>query len=238
MSTLDGLVAVEGDLVEMSKPDLPFALPVAAFEFTNLGASTSVRLEEDDSIHLQSTPQTDSLKVNGTVVIKEMPPKPLQWDNSGFSLRGHYGLKRSSVDNVAVEVSKLRDLTISPGRKIFDIDKVPEMVGWLYPGFRGDFEKVELGLDGVRINPDIEATLKFRSIWEQTFTIPAISTAFHFHRYDKRCRPTSSGVYPTAAFHSVARVAGDAVPDTRGKVPLGTRVAASSGKGGLTLWFT
>ncbi|MEV0163197.1 hypothetical protein [Nonomuraea fuscirosea] len=218
-STLDGYFGVEGGLVDPSG-----RLGDVAFAVKDLAADTTVRLNPDHTLDLVSRPvptgritlraglTMDPVAPQGIAVSKEVPY------TKGFltyHVGGRFGLAKSSIEDVAVSIRRVSWLRIRPGKVPFGV-KAPAAVGYLAPGFEGNYGTVKISAKGVNLRPDVELDVKLsREVGDDVFREavrigPATSLALR--RYDQRMRRIGAKQEIKAAGISLACVTVDAKP--------------------------
>ncbi|MEU0882021.1 hypothetical protein ABZ345_25690 [Lentzea sp. NPDC005914] len=210
-STLDGLFALEAQIIKATsdQPDaLKLGISGVSFEFGDLGGKTEVTLKEDSSVEIKSVPKTPLIEFHtGLILASEVPrkevdeklfasPDPVEFFTG--TLRGHYGVKPSKIDDIGFAMHDIGSLTIRPAKVPFNIDGVPAAAGYVMPAFdRGDYDRVEVGTSGVDINADVD--LRFRierpgplpDAYDESLKIGRTNT-IQYHRYDQQLRDISS----------------------------------------------
>ncbi|SFB63438.1 hypothetical protein SAMN05216266_13510 [Amycolatopsis marina] len=203
-STLDGLFGLEGRLVRETGP-VEAGISGVSLNFTDLGGETDVRLNQDSSVTLTSSPKTSLLEFHTGLLVGPMDRAEVNEELFSYAggfftghLRGHYGLGESSIDDIGFAIHDVGDLTVRPGKIPFGSGDVPPAAGYLMPAFdEGDYDRVELGTSGVDLRPDVDLTFTierptpFPDAFEESVVLAPTDT-IQFHRYDQEYRPVSS----------------------------------------------
>ncbi|SDI71511.1 hypothetical protein SAMN05192558_11711 [Actinokineospora alba] len=158
-STLDGSAEIEGDLIKafpIGGVNIPLAGNAYA-GFTDLGATTTVVLNEDTSVAVDSTPKTAELKLGATVhtsyAVQQIDLEVFNEDtpvgNAKGTLTGHAGVPKIEIEDFQLVLSGFKRIRFVPGANL----------SYLTTGIEGDFEKVYLKFGGLTIEPDVD--LKF-----------------------------------------------------------------------------
>lgn len=218
-STLDGHLGVEGGLVDPSG-----RLGDVSLTVRDLAADTTIRLNPDQSLDLVSRPvptgrialraglRVDPVAAQRLAVSKEVPY------TNGFltyHVGGRFGLGRSSIERLSLSVARMSWLRIRPGRAPFGM-KAPPALGYVAPGFEGDYGTVKVAAKGVNLRPDVALDVRLsREIGEDVFREsvrigPATSLALR--RYDQRMRRIGAAQEIRAAGIGLACVTVDAKP--------------------------
>jgi hypothetical protein len=143
-----------------------------------LARTTTFDLDPAGRINLKSDPvPTSSVHIIGNLTLelpyKDFTPDPPVFDCKGFTgeFEGHLEVKPSKVERFDVVVTSLRQLTMRPGQKRFDLG-IDLVFGWkvplpgiapaenLFQAIDGDYSQVRLLFYGVDLKPNID--LKFR----------------------------------------------------------------------------
>lgn len=186
--TLDGLFAVQGPLIAKVWKDKPADIDIldVSFDLTDLGGTTTVRINEDYSVQMRSEPEpTGQLDLHAGVAIGDVPNVDVDWTAGGIGLKGHYGIRPSSIKDLNILVTAVKELNVRPGKAPFGLgDKIPKWAGFVFPGFDGVFGKVDVALNEVDLNPDVK--------FSGTGPIPDPELPGHidkvvFHRYHPHC---------------------------------------------------
>ncbi|MEV0389138.1 hypothetical protein, partial [Nonomuraea sp. NPDC050643] len=218
-STLDGHLGVEGGLVDPSG-----RLGDVSFTVRDLAADTTIRLNPDQSLDLVSKPvptgrvalkaglKVDAVAPQSIAVSKEVPY------TTGFltyHVGGRFGLGQSAIENVGLSVRRMSWLRVRPGKIPFGM-KAPPGLGYLAPGFEGNYGTLTLAAKGVNLRPDVTLDVKLSreigaDVFRESVRIgPATSLALR--RYDQRMRRIGAKQEIQAAGISLACVTVDAKP--------------------------
>ncbi|MFC4120791.1 hypothetical protein [Nonomuraea zeae] len=218
-NTLDGYLGVEGGLV-----DPQGRLGDVAVSVKDLAADTTIRLNPDQSLDLVSKPvptgrvslraglRVDPVARQSIAVSKEVPY------TTGFltyHVGGQFGLGQSAIEDLGLSVQRVSWLRIRPGKIPFGL-KAPPALGYLAPGFEGDYDRVKLAAKGVDLRPDVSVDVRLsREIGGDVFHDsvrlgPTGSLALR--RYDQRMRRIGAKQQIQAAGISLACVTVDAKP--------------------------
>lgn len=219
VNTLDGYLGVEGGLVDPSG-----RLGDVSFAVKDLAADTTIRLNQDQSLDLVSKPvptgrislraglRMDAVAAQGIAVSKEVPY------TTGFltyHVGGKFGLGKSSVDNLSLSIQRMSWLRVRPGKVPFGL-KAPPALGYVAPGFEGDYGTVKIAAKGVHLRPDVRMDVKLsreigNDVFHESVKIgPATSLALR--RYDQRMRRIGAAQEIKAAGMSIACVTVDTKP--------------------------
>ncbi|MFB4274187.1 hypothetical protein ACBJ59_02735 [Nonomuraea sp. MTCD27] len=218
-STLDGHLGVEGGLVDPSG-----RLGDVSFAVKDLAADTTVRLNPDQSLDLVSKPvptgrvtlraglRVDPVAAQGIAVSKEVPY------TTGFltyHVGGRFGLGKSAIENVALSVQRVSWLRIRPGKVPFGL-KAPPALGYVAPGFEGDYGTLKIAAKGVDLRPDVSLDLKLSrgigsDVFHESVRIGPV-TSLALRRYDQRMRRIGAKQEIKAAGIGLACVTVDAKP--------------------------
>jgi hypothetical protein len=217
--TLDGYLGVEGGLVDPSG-----RLGDVSFAVQDLAPDTTIRLNPDQSLDLVSRPvptgrialraglKVDPVARQTIAVSKEVPY------TKGFltyHVGGGFGLGASSVKDLGLSVRRVSWLRVRPGKVPLGLKASPAL-GYLTPGFEGDYEQLDLAAKGVNVRPDVALDVKLsREIGDDLFhdTVrlgPATSLALR--RYDQRMRRIGAEQEIEAAGLGLACLTVDAKP--------------------------
>ncbi|MBB6552165.1 hypothetical protein [Nonomuraea rubra] len=228
-STLDGHLGVEGGLVDPSG-----RLGDVAFTVRDLAADTTVRMNPDQSLDLVSRPvptgrialraglRVDPVAAQKLAVSKEVPY------TTGFltyHVGGRFGLGQSSIERLSLSISRLSWLRIRPGKVPFGM-KAPPALGYVAPGFEGNYGTVKVAAKGVNLRPDVRIDVRLaREIGEDVFRESVRigpTTSLALRRYDQRMRRIGAQQEIKAAGISLACVTVDAKPGFAGAAGRGT----------------
>jgi hypothetical protein len=202
-NTLDGLLAVEGGLVERVYRPAQGEVLGASFAVRDLASEAAVRVNPDRSVELTSKPvPTRLLEVHAGLSVNPVAPQrigvrkdiPYTGGFLAFQMRGKFGLGRSVIRDVSLGAHGVSWLRIRPGRVPFGID-APAELGYVSPGFEGDYDHLDLRADGVDLRPDVRFDVRVaRGIGRDAFSDTVKlgrATSLSFRRYDQRTRPIS-----------------------------------------------
>ncbi|MGW3342010.1 hypothetical protein ACWDA3_01835 [Nonomuraea rubra] len=222
-STLDGHLGVEGGLVDPSG-----RLGDVAFTVRDLAADTTVRMNPDQSLDLVSRPvptgrvalraglRVDPVAAQKLAVSKEVPY------TTGFltyHVGGRFGLGQSSIERLSLSISRMSWLRIRPGKVPFGM-KAPPALGYVAPGFEGNYGTVKVAAKGVNLRPDVRIDVRLaREIGEDVFRESVRigpTTSLALRRYDQRMRRIGAKQEIKAAGISLACVTVDAKPGFAG----------------------
>ncbi|WP_345402962.1 hypothetical protein [Nonomuraea salmonea] len=140
VNTLDGRLSVEGGLIDPSG-----RLGDVAFAVRDLAADTTVRLNPDQSLDLVSKPvPTGRISVRGGLRVDAVPAQKLavhkEVPSTGgfltYHVGGRFGVRKSSVEQVTLSISRMSWLRLRPGRIPFGL-KAPAALGYVAPRLRG-----------------------------------------------------------------------------------------------------
>lgn len=218
-STLDGYLGVEGGLADPSG-----RLGDVSFAVKDLAADTTIRLNPDQTLDLVSKPvptgrialraglKVDPVARQNIGVSKEVPY------TKGFltyHVGGSFGLGASSVQDLGLSVRRVSWLRVRPGKVPFGM-KAPPALGYIAPGFEGNYDRLDIAAKGVNLRPDVALDVKLsREIGDDVFHEsmrlgPATSLALR--RYDQRMRRIGAKQEIKAGGISLACVTVDAKP--------------------------
>ncbi|SDI42502.1 hypothetical protein [Nonomuraea jiangxiensis] len=219
VNTLDGSLGVEGGLV-----DPRGRLGDVAFAVKDLAADTTVRLNPDLSLDLVSKPvptgrislraglRMDPMAAQRIAVSKEVPY------TKGFltyHVGGRFGLGASAVKDLALSIERMSWLRVRPGKVPFGL-KAPPVLGYVAPGFEGDYGRLRLAAKGVDLRPDVSLQVRLsREIGNDVFHDSVRLTrtsSLALRRYDQRMRRIGAEQEIKAAGISLACVTVDAKP--------------------------
>ncbi|UBU17550.1 hypothetical protein [Nonomuraea gerenzanensis] len=227
--TLDGHLGVEGGLVDPSG-----RLGDVSLDVRDLAPDTTIRLNPDQSLDLVSRPgptgriavraglKVDPVAAQRLAVSKEIPY------TGGFltyHVGGQFGLGRSSIERLSLSVARMSWLRIRPGKVPFGM-KAPPALGYVAPGFEGDYGTVKISAKGVDLRPDVRLDVRLSreigaDVFRESVRIgPATSLALR--RYDQRMRRIGARQQIQAAGLSLACVTVDARPGFAGAATRGT----------------
>ncbi|WP_336205349.1 hypothetical protein [Nonomuraea sp. LPB2021202275-12-8] len=194
-STLDGYLGVEGGLVD------PLGrLGAVSLAVTDLAADTTVRLNPDLSLDLASRPvPTGRIEVRAGLNVDPVARQritagqdvPYTTGFLAYRVDGAFALGTSTIDDLSLAVRGLSWLKIRPGRIPFGM-KAPPALGYLTPGFEGDYARLDVGARGVRLRPDVTLAIRLsRDIGGDVFRDSVRlgpTTSLALRRYDQRMR--------------------------------------------------
>ncbi|MFE0153338.1 hypothetical protein ACFWY5_39810 [Nonomuraea sp. NPDC059007] len=193
--TLDGFIGVERGLADPSG-----RLGDVSLAVKDLAAETTVRLNPDQSLDLVSRPKpTGLLKVRAGLTVEAMAPQRIAVSKEvphaagflSYHVGGAFGLGRSTVDDLSLGIRGLSWLKIRPGKVPFGL-KAPPALGYVTPGFEGQYTRLDLRADGVDLRPDVRLDVKLsRKIGEDLFkeSVRLVPTGdLALRRYDQRMR--------------------------------------------------
>ncbi|MFC7381767.1 hypothetical protein [Sphaerisporangium rhizosphaerae] len=203
-NTLDGLFAVEGGLVGRVYRPAQGEVLGASFAVRDLASEATIRINHDLSVELTSKPvPTRLLEVHAGLSVSPVARQrisvrkdiPYTSGFLAFQMRGGFGLGRSVIRDVSLGVHGVSWLRIRPGRVPFGID-APAELGYVSPGFEGNYDHLDLRADGVDLRPDVRLKVRVaRGIGRDAFSDTVRlgrATSLSFRRYDQRTRPISA----------------------------------------------
>ncbi|TMR93852.1 hypothetical protein [Nonomuraea basaltis] len=218
-STLDGYLGVERGLVDPQS-----RLGDVAFSVKDLAADTTIRLNPDQSLDLVSKPvPTGRIALRGGFKVDPMARQSLAVSKevpytTGFltyHLGGSFGLGASSVEDVALSVRRVSWLRVRPGKVPFGL-KAPPALGFVAPGFEGNYDRLNIAAKGVDLRPDVSLDVKLsREVGDDLFHESVRlgpTTSLALRRYDQRMRRIGAKQEVKAAGISLACVTVDAKP--------------------------
>lgn len=219
VNTLDGYLGVEGGLIDRSG-----RLGDVSLAVKDLAADTTVRLNPDQSIDLVSKPvPTGRVELHAGLRVDGVPRQriavskdvPYTGGFLSYQVGGDFGLGPSKVKDVSFAVRKLSWLKIRPGKVPFGM-KAPPALGFLAPGFEGNYDRIDLGANGVDLRPDVRLDVKLsRKLGEDVFRDSmrlGPVTSLSLRRYDQRMRRIGSKQSIRAAGIQLACLTVDAKP--------------------------
>lgn len=218
-STLDGFIGVERGLA-----DPQGRLGDVSLSVRDLAADTTVRLNPDQSLDLVSKPvPTGGFEVHAGLslepvarqriaVAKEVP------NTEGFlsyQVGGEFELGRSTIEDLSLAVREVSWLKIRPGRIPFGMT-APPALGYVTPGFEGDYGRLDLRADGVDLRPDVRLEVKLgrkvgADLFKESVRITPTSS-LALRRYDQRMRRIGGKQKISAAGVELACLTVDAKP--------------------------
>ncbi|MGW4642326.1 hypothetical protein ACWEN6_27690 [Sphaerisporangium sp. NPDC004334] len=203
-NTLDGLFAVEGGLVGRVYRPAQGEVLGASFAVRDLASEATIRINTDLSVELTSKPvPTRLLEVHAGLSVSPVARQrisvrkdiPYTSGFLAFQMRGGFGLGRSVIRDVSLGVHGVSWLRIRPGRVPFGIE-APAELGYVSPGFEGNYDHLDLRADGVDLRPDVRLKIRVaRGIGRDAFSDTVRlgrATSLSFRRYDQRTRPISA----------------------------------------------
>ncbi|MEV4569667.1 hypothetical protein AB0K12_38395 [Nonomuraea sp. NPDC049419] len=219
VNTLDGRLSVEGGLIDPSG-----RLGDVAFAVRDLAADTTVRLNPDQSLDLVSKPvPTGRITVRGGLRVDAVPAQKLavhkEVPSTGgfltYHVGGRFGVRKSSVEQVTLSISRMSWLRLRPGRIPFGL-KAPAALGYVAPGFEGSYGTLKIAAKGVNLRPDVKLDIKLSrkvgaDVFRESVRIGR-ATSLALRRYDQRMRPVGHKQEVKAAGISLACVSVDAKP--------------------------
>jgi hypothetical protein len=231
-NTLDGSLAVQGRLADPAG-----RLGDVSLAVTDLAADTTVRLGPGGTLDLASKPvPTRRIELHAALAVGPVARQRLSAAKDvpyttgflSYHVGGDFALGPSSVEDLSLTVRRLSWLRVRPGRAPFGM-KAPAALGYLTPGFEGDYGRLDLGARGVDLRPDVRLDVRLsRGIGEDVFREslrlgPATSLALR--RYDQRIRRIGARQQISAggvrlACLTVAAKPGFAAAQTRGSITL------------------
>ncbi|TYB65349.1 hypothetical protein FXF51_19205 [Nonomuraea sp. PA05] len=232
VSTLDGRLGVDGGLVDPSG-----RLGDVSLAVRDLAADTTIRLNPDQSLDLVSRPVPTGrvtlragLRVDGVAPQRLAVSKEVPYTNGflTYHVGGQFGLGKSSIESLSLSIARVSWLRIRPGKVPFGM-KAPPALGYVTPGFEGDYGTVKLAAKGVDLRPDVKLDVRLsREIGEDVFRESVRlgpTTSLAPRRYDQRMRRIGAKQEIEAAGISLACVTVDAKPG----------FAAGAERGAITL---
>lgn len=223
-STLDGYLGVDGGLVDRSG-----RLGAVSIAVSDLAADTTVRLKPDLSLDLVSKPvPTGRIELHAGLTVEAVARQPIKLvkevpDTKGFltyRVGGAFALGRSTIEDLSLTVRRVSWLRIRPGGIPFGL-KAPRMVGYLTPGFEGDYARLDVGAEGVKLRPDVNLSLRLvkdvgGDVFRESVRIGP-TTSLALRRYDQRMRRIGARHEVSAAGVRLACLAVNAKPGFAGK---------------------
>ncbi|MEV4223112.1 hypothetical protein [Nonomuraea sp. NPDC049725] len=226
LSTLDGLLRVDGGLADRSG-----RLGHVSLSVTDLAADTTVRLGPGLSVDLVSRPVPTgrvALRAGLTVDpvarqrVRAAQDVPYTGGFLSYQVNGDFALGRSSVADLSLAVRKVSRLTVRPGRVPFGL-KAPAALGYLTPGFEGAYDRLTLRARGVDLRPDVTLGVRLSrevgaDVFRESVRLGA-ARSLAPRRYDQRLRRISTRPQIAAAGIRLACLAVSAKPGfaARGK---------------------
>lgn len=219
VNTLDGYLGVEGGLI-----DPKGKLGDVSLAVTDLAADTTVRLNPDQSLDLVSRPvPTGRIQVHAGLAIDPVARQriavskeiPYTTGFLSYQVGGEFGLGRSTIKDVSLDVRRMAWLRVRPGKIPFGM-KAPPALGYLAPGFEGNYGRLALAASGVNLRPDVNLKVKLsrklgNDIFSDSVRIgPVASLAMR--RYDQRMRRIGAKQAISAAGVQLACLTLDAKP--------------------------
>ncbi|MDX3105321.1 hypothetical protein [Nonomuraea angiospora] len=219
VSTLDGYLGVEGGLV-----DPQGRLGDVSFAVKDLAADTTIRMNPDQSLDLVSRPvPTGRLSLHAGLRMDAVAPQQISVSKevpytTGFltySVGGKFGLAASAVKDLSLDAQRVSWLRIRPGKVPFGL-KAPPALGYVAPGFEGNYGWLKLAAKGVDLRPEVSLDVRLsREVGSDVFhdsvrLAPTDSLALR--RYDQRMRRIGAKQEIKAAGISLACVTVDAKP--------------------------
>ncbi|MEV6861832.1 hypothetical protein AB0M44_12620 [Streptosporangium subroseum] len=203
-STLDGLFAVEGALIERVYQPGEGELLDTSFAVEDLAADTTVKGNPDLSVELVSRPvPTKLLRVHTGLSLAPVKAQqvsarkdvPYTGGFLAYQLAGDFGLGRSRIEDLSLAVHRMSWLKIRPGRIPFGM-AAPAALGYVTPGFEGGYDRLDLRADGVDLRPDVKLNVKVSrsvgaDVFNQNVRLGPVRS-LEFRRYDQRMRPIST----------------------------------------------
>ncbi|MFG1705790.1 hypothetical protein ACFLIM_21585 [Nonomuraea sp. M3C6] len=219
VNTLDGHLDVEGGLV-----DPRGRLGDVSFAVKDLAADTTIRMNPDQSLDLVSKPvPTGGISLRAGLKVDPVAPQRIAVSKevpytTGFltyHVGGQFGLGQSSVKQLALSIQRLSWLRVRPGKIPFGM-KAPPALGYVAPGFEGNYGQLKLAAKGVDLRPDVSVDVRLsRDIGNDVFRDSVRLTrtgSLALRRYDQRMRRIGSKQEIKAAGISLACVTVDAKP--------------------------
>ncbi|MEV1173247.1 hypothetical protein [Nonomuraea sp. NPDC049784] len=203
-STLDGLFGLQGALLKKFIDRPEGELIDATFQFTDLAGDTTVKVNEDLSIDMVSKPQATKLvELHAGLIISPVAKQPVFVRKDipytagffAFQLDGDYKLDKSRLGDFGIAVHDINTLRIKPGKVPFGLE-APAALGFVFPGFEGDYGTLDLGVNDLDLKHDVTLNVKIdRDLGPDAFNdtlrlLPA--TTVQLHRYDQQMRDISS----------------------------------------------
>ncbi|MEU6712046.1 hypothetical protein ABZ897_11275 [Nonomuraea sp. NPDC046802] len=218
-STLDGYLGVESGLV-----DPQGRLGDVSFAVKDLAADTTIRLNPDQTLDLVSKPvPTGHIALRAGLKVDAVPRQrvavsqevPYTTGFLTYHVGGEFGLAQSSVKAVGLSVRQLSWLRVRPGKVPFGL-KAPPALGYVAPGFEGDYGRLDITAKGVDLRPEVAIDLKLsREIGDDVFNDSVRlgpTSTLEMRRYDQRMRRIGAKQEVKAAGISLACVTVDAKP--------------------------
>ncbi|MGI5291357.1 hypothetical protein ACQEVF_49730 [Nonomuraea polychroma] len=218
-STLDGYLGVEGRLVDPQSRYGDVSLSVQ-----DLAADTTIRLNPDQTLDLVSRPvPTGRITVRGGLKVEPVARQAIAVSKeipytTGFltyHLGGTFGVGASSVKDLGLSVRRVSWLRVRPGKIPFGL-KAPPALGYVAPGFEGNYERLDIAAKGVDLRPDVALEVKLsREVGNDLFRESmrlGPTTSLALRRYDQRMRRIGAKQEIEAAGISLACVTVDAKP--------------------------
>ncbi|MGW0811021.1 hypothetical protein [Nonomuraea sp. NPDC002799] len=231
-STLDGYLGVERGLVDPGG-----RLGDVSLSVENLAADTTIRLRQDQSLDLVSRPvPTGRVEVHAGLKVDAVASRPIAVSKevpytTGFltyHVGGSFGLGPSSVRDVGLSVRRVSWLRVRPGKIPFGL-RAPPALGYVAPGFEGDYERLDITARGVDLRPAIALDVKLgrelgSDVFHDSVRLGPIKELTP-RRYDQRMRRIGARQEVKAAGVGLACVAVEAKPG----------FAAAGGRNSITL---
>ncbi|MEU6998071.1 hypothetical protein [Nonomuraea sp. NPDC046570] len=222
-STLDGLLAVEGALIEKVYKPRRGELLGTSLAVTDLAARTTATVRPDLSVELVSTPvPTRRIEVHAGLSLEPVARQKVSAAQEvphaagllGYRLGGEFGLDGSRIEDLSLAVHRLSWLRVRPGRVPFGL-AAPKAVGFLTPGFEGGYDRIDLRARGVDLRPDVRLDIRVSrkvgaDVFRQSVRVGP-TRSLELRRYDQRLRPISgkqaikAGDVPLACLTVAAR---------------------------------
>ncbi|MCA2226511.1 hypothetical protein [Nonomuraea aurantiaca] len=195
VNTLDGHLAVEGGLIDRTG-----RLGDVSLDVTDLAADTTVRLNPDQSLDLVSRPvPTGRVQVHGGLTVDPVARQriavskeiPYTTGFLSYQVGGQFGLGKSTIKDLSLDIRRMAWLRIRPGKIPFGM-KAPPALGYIAPGFEGNYGRLALAASGVSLRPDVNVDVKLsrklgNDIFHDTVRIGPV-TSLALRRYDQRLR--------------------------------------------------
>ncbi|MEV4112788.1 hypothetical protein [Nonomuraea sp. NPDC049695] len=219
VSTLDGHLGVEGSLV-----DPQGRLGDVSFSVKDLAADTTIRLNPDQSLDLVSRPApTGRITLHAGLRVDAVAPQRIAVNKevpytTGFltyNVGGTFGLGPSSVKDLSLDLQRVSWLRIRPGKVPFGL-KAPPGLGYVAPGFEGNYGQAKIAAKGVDLRPEVSLDVRLsRDVGNDVFHDSvrlAPTGTLALRRYDQRMRRIGAKQEIKAAGVSLACVTVDAKP--------------------------
>ncbi|MEO3868002.1 hypothetical protein ABGB18_04140 [Nonomuraea sp. B12E4] len=219
VNTLDGSLDVGGGLV-----DPKGRLGDVALAVENLAADTTIRLNPDLSLNLVSKPvPTGRMSLRAGLRMDPMAAQRIAVSKEvaytkGFltyNVGGRFGLGPSAVKDVGLSIERMSWLRVRPGKVPFGL-KAPRVLGYVAPGFEGNYGRLKIAAKGVDLRPDVSLQIRLsREIGNDVFRDSVRLTrtrSLALRRYDQRMRRIGAKQEIEAAGISLACVTVDAKP--------------------------